>query len=587
MCGISGIIGENAAKHHDKVIRMTKVMAHRGPDGSAVLSSIDSHALFGMNTLAIIAPDVPLGPYKDPETGCVITYNGEIYNFRQVARSLGIQLSEHETDAHLVLRSYLRMGNTCVELFDGMFAFAIYDPRNMTALLARDRLGEKPLYYSVRPQGLHFASETKALVDLEKPGAVPAQWLVAETLLGENTPYHDIKLLAPGHLLKFRIGMQQPDREEYWSLARIGLEDQPDYSAVAERFVATLEQNVTACKPDVPFALMLSGGIDSAVLAYLMKPDCLITVRYPGRAQFDEIAKAEQIANNLRSELICIEPTPQDFLERARLITYHLDYPFGNASLFSEFMLYEMAASAGVRVVVGGLGPDEFLLGYYRHSLVLDGPDAPESDELGSYQPLRQKFRSHSAHGRSLAERYYRLLMKGPDLDPEVRRTIFKCFEMAEDVGQALTLSDLEISFPGQVLTSDKLSSAFGLERRSPYLGRSLIELCYSLPLNCKRRFPNLTKILMRDAGRQIGVPASICDERNKIGFSAPLPAWLGETLDTWSRRQLSAVVDDHSAPGLIRFAVNRALASSSKGFDRTRLNGLLLALWWQGQSAH
>ncbi|MGW1067470.1 asparagine synthase (glutamine-hydrolyzing) [Streptomyces aureus] len=561
---------------------MADTLAHRGPDSTGTVAAADGHAVVGMNTLAIISADELTGPYRDERTGCVLAYNGEIYNFRELARQWGIALGPRDTDAHLVLRAYDKLGADCISSFDGMFAFALYDPRIRTALLARDPLGEKPLYYRFCDSRLQFASETKALavaghLELSPPG----QWLALETLLGSRTPYQGVRQLEPGSLIHYRLGDPEISPTRYWSLHESRVDPPQSYAEALDRYTELLVHAAHSRVPEVPFALMLSGGLDSAVLAYLMKPDILITVRYPGQQQLDELENAQLVADELGIELICIEPQPEDFLSRAHDLVKHLDYPLGNASVFSELMLYEKAARLGAKVVVGGLGPDELLMGYVRHSLLLDGPDAIEREGLHSYRPMADKFRTNSADRILVAERYVQQLLRGPDLDPAVREAVYRAFHLAGDLGKALTLSDLEVCFPALVLASDKLSSAFGLERRSPYLARDLVEFSYTLPIEYKRQGTARTKILLRDAASLLGVPERIWGDTNKLGFASPLPSWLGNELSDWCGSQLAIAASDASAPAVVRLAAHRALAAPASRFDRTRMQALLLSLWW------
>jgi asparagine synthase (glutamine-hydrolysing) len=581
MCGIAGVIGPNAAAAAELVASMTEILGHRGPDGAGIVVSIDRHAAIGMNTLAIVAPDGEIGPYCDPVTGCVLAYNGEIYNFRELALKWDIPLAPHETDAHLVLRAYTKLGAGCIDSFDGMFAIALYDPRSQRGILARDPLGEKPLYYMLSSNRVIFASETKALLAEGLPEiSAPPHWLALETLLDSNTPYQGIRLLEPGCFIEFKSGATEIRPKQYWSLSEIAINPPSSYSEALATFAKLLIDAAHSRVPVVSFALMLSGGLDSAVLAYLMKPDFLITVRYPGQQQLDELINAQMVADDLGIELVCIEPKPEDFIKSARGLVGHLDYPLGNASLFSELMLYREAQRLKAKVVVGGLGPDELLLGYVRHSLLLDGPSAIDEMGLDTYQSMTDKFVHRSAGKFMVAERYLQEILRGPDIDPSVRESVYEIFRTAGDVGKALTLCDLKLIFPALVLASDKLASAFGIERRSPYLARELVEFCYALPIEYKRA-PGRTKLLLRDTASRIGVPEQIWASQNKIGFASPLPVWLTGELGNWCRGYLESTATSSEVPALIRLAVHRALAVKPSPFDRSRMQALLMALWW------
>ncbi|MEU1423841.1 hypothetical protein [Kitasatospora sp. NPDC005751] len=153
MCGIAGLAGADAVRHQTTVAAMGLAQHHRGPDGTRHLTSADGRAVLSMNTLLIVDTAGAPGPYQDPASGIVLTFNGEIHNYRQVAAAWGIVLEPGETDAHLVLRAWAKLGPGCLAGLDGMFALAAYDPREGRLFLARDRLGEKPLYWRLEVAG--------------------------------------------------------------------------------------------------------------------------------------------------------------------------------------------------------------------------------------------------------------------------------------------------------------------------------------------------------------------------------------------------------------------------------------------------
>jgi asparagine synthase (glutamine-hydrolysing) len=535
-----------------------------------------------MSSLTILSSGA-IGPYEDKETGCLLSYNGEVYNWRELARAWGIQLTAGSSDAQVVMDGYLRMGAEFLRELDGMFAIAIYDPRDQTLLLARDRFGEKPLYWARDGNTVAFASEVKAVhVAVPTTPIAPPGWLVFETPLGPETPWAEVSLLPPGTVLTVDARTGGARQREYWRLPDLPVADQADFDH--DRFAALLHDAMQSRRPSEPMALALSGGLDSAVLAYGMWPEMLVTVQYPGHEQLDERKQAELVAADLGSELVVLQPTVAEFQARAPELVEHLDYPVGNASLFSELLLYEAVAERGIRVVAGGIGPDELLLGYVRHRLILEGPDAiAQAGDLRSYRPMAARFAALTAEHERTAERYFRLIQRGLDIDPSARRLVFEQFKRAGDIGQALTLTDLATSFPPLQLTSDKLSSAFGLEHRSPYLARSFAEYCYSQPVAIKSGVPSGTKAPLREAARRLGVPAAIWRDRSKRGFGSPVPNWLARELNPWCRAHLAGLATDTGAPPLARLMARRASQLPGEAWDRAIFHALLVALWWSG----
>lgn len=349
--------------------------------------------------LRIVNPSGQIGPYLDAASGLLVTFNGEIYNFRQIASTWGIDLHPDDTDAHLVLRAWAKLGPACLDGLDGMFALAVYDPRETTLFLARDRLAQKPLYWRLDGGRLAFASEVSTLVGYgDAPIVVRPEMLAIETPIGVDTPYQGIQLLAPATVLAFDVASGSLDQRTWWSLDRAEPFTE-DYGRALAQVSGLLAEQVPLRAPAGDFALLLSGGLDSSLLAYLMRPQLCVTVRYPGQDRLDESAQAAAVARDIGAELLVIEPGPEDFKATLPSIMSALDYPMGNASTFSEYMAYAAIAERGVRVVIGGLGPDEFLMGYIRHALALFGPEEVLAAGLTAYRPLAGKL-LHSDGGR-------------------------------------------------------------------------------------------------------------------------------------------------------------------------------------------
>ncbi|MEV0125987.1 asparagine synthase (glutamine-hydrolyzing) [Streptomyces sp. NPDC050703] len=583
MCGIAGLAGADADRHVETVGAMGATQAHRGPDGTMHAAAMDGRAVLAMNTLLIVDPQAMPGPYLDRGTGILLAFNGEIYNYRQQAAAWGIFLGHRESDAHFVLRAWAKLGPACLDGLDGMFAMAVYDPQAGKLSLARDRLGEKPLYWRLDGGRLAFASEVTTLTGYgPAPLVLRPEVLAIETPVGVDTPFQGIQLLAPATLLSFDIATGSLDQRTYWSLAGL----QPftgTYSEALAEFSVVLAEQVPLRAPACDFALLLSGGLDSSVLAYLLRPPVCVTVRYPGQDRLDESKIAARIAADIGAELVVVEPDPTDFTEALPHMMSALDYPMGNASTFSEYMAYREIAERGLKVVVGGLGPDEFLMGYVRHSLVLFGPDAVLAAGMDAYKPLAAKL-LHAA-GRELdpAEAVTRLVLRGPDPDRRIRDLIATATERAgDDLARGLTLADLATAWRPLVMTSDKLASAHALERRSPFLARELVELSYRLPADHKIEHPAEGKRILRDAAKALGLPREVWGSRDKLGFASPVPSWLNGELADWADTQINTALAE--APATLRPLVEGGLAPCGR-FDRTRMQALMTAAWFYGRT--
>ncbi|MEU4615196.1 asparagine synthetase B family protein [Streptomyces umbrinus] len=583
MCGIAGLAGADAVRHERTVGAMGTSQAHRGPDGTMHAASSDGRAVLAMNTLLIVDPQAMPGPYLEEESGVLLAFNGEIYNFRQQAAAWGIPLAARESDAHFLLRAWAKIGPSCLEGLDGMFAIAVYDPRVSRLFLARDRLGEKPLYWRLDGGRLAFASEVTTLAGY---GAAPLvlrpEVIAIETPAGVDTPFQGIQLLAPATLLTFDIASGSLDQHTYWKLQ----DCQPftgTYSEALAKFSVVLAEQIPLRAPGCDFALLLSGGLDSSVLAYLLRPPVCVTVRYPGQDRLDESQIAAQIASDIGAELVVVEPDHVDFTKVLPHMMSALDYPMGNASTFSEYMAYRKVAELGLRVVVGGLGPDEFLMGYVRHCLVLFGPDAVLAAGMDAYRPLAAKLMHAAGEGLDPAEAATRLVLRGPDPGGRIRDLIAAAMERAGgDLARGLTLADLATAWRPLVMTSDKLASAYALERRSPYLARELVELSYRLPVEHKICHPAEGKRILRDAAKALGLPREVWGSRDKLGFASPVPSWLNGQLAAWADAQIHTALTE--APASWRPLLEGGLKPGGR-FDRTRMQALMAAAWFCDQT--
>jgi asparagine synthase (glutamine-hydrolysing) len=582
MCGIAGLAGGDAVRHEKTVAAMGDFQHYRGPDGTMHAAARDGRAVLAMNTLLIVDPQAVPGPYLDGATGVLLAFNGEIYNWREQATAWGIRIGEKESDAHFLLRSWAKLGPACLDGLDGMFALAVYDPRTAKLFLARDRLGEKPLYWRLDGGRLAFASEVTTLTCYGPAPLVSRPEVTAiETPVGVDTPFQGIQLLAPATLLSFDVATGSIDQMTWWHL-----EDRAPYTGTYNealaRFSTILAEQIPLRVPACDFALLLSGGLDSSVLAYLMRPPVCVTVRYPGRDRLDESDTAAVIARDIRAELVVVEPEPFDLPRVLPDMTRALDYPMGNASTFSEHMAYRKIAEMGLRVVIGGLGPDEFLMGYVRQALVLFGPDAVLTSGLEAYRPLAAKLMHTAGEPVEPAEAATRLILRGPDPEGRIRDLVAGVMARAGgDLARGLTLADLATAWRPLVMTSDKLASAFALERRSPYLARDLVELSYRLPAEHKILEPAQGKRILRDAAKALGLPREVWASRDKLGFASPVPAWLNGLLAEWADAQITTALAD--APAAFRPLLEGGLARGGR-FDRTRMQAVMTATWFSDQ---
>ncbi|MER6046615.1 asparagine synthase C-terminal domain-containing protein [Streptomyces sp. NPDC001793] len=246
-------------------------------------------------------------------------------------------------------------------------------------------------------------------------------------------------------------------------------------------------------------------------------------------------------------------------------------------------MAYRKIADLGLRVVVGGLGPDEFLMGYVRHALALFGPAAVLHAGLEAYRPLAAKLMHAAGEVLSPARVVTRLVLRGPDADGRIGDLVADAMARGGgDLARSLTLADLATAWRPLVMTSDKLASAYALERRSPYLARDLVELSYRLPVEHKITDPAQGKRILRDAAKALGLPREVWASRDKLGFASPVPSWLNGDLAAWTDAQINTALADAAAA--FRPLLEGGLKPGGR-FDRTRMQALMTAAWFSNQT--
>jgi len=565
MCGIAGIFHfDRAAEVHPGLLRsMGDSMAHRGPDD-------EGQALFGNVGLAhrrLSIIDVTRGrqPLYNEDSSVVVVFNGEIYNHAGRRRALSARGHRFATrsDTEVIVHSYEERGRDCVLDLRGMFAFAVYDQRRRRLLLARDRLGIKPLYYWSDARTLVFASEIKAL--LEHPD-VPREvdpealdlYLSLRYVPGPRTLFRGIRKLQPGHVLEcderaFRI-------HKYWDLP-CGIEEGRDRGDAAERFAELLTESVRMrLMSEVPLGVFLSGGLDSSTVLAMMdeaadgRPLQTFSVGYAARSREEErsneLAYARLAAERFGSEHHEVVLEAADFRDALPRLVWHLDEPVADPACVPLYFLSRRARER-VTVVLSGEGADEILGGYgiYPRMLALERAHRAGAGRLGplvsALAPLLPGERlPHAARLSTLplAARY-RGVSRGFLPEEKARLTGRPSAEGIDGCVEGLLAArfpspdlpplermlrlDLGTWLPDDLLVkADKMTMAHSQELRVPFLDHRLVELASTLPPDWKIR-GGKGKVLLREimASR---LPAPIL-ERSKKGFPVPTAPLLRE----------------------------------------------------------
>ena len=568
MCGIVGEINFDPEARVDpgQIRRMADSLGHRGPDDDGVW--VSNNAGLGHRRLAIIDLS-PLG--RNPmcnENGTVwIVFNGEIYNFKD----LRPQLESHghhfrsNTDTEVILHLYEEHGPKCVQFLRGMFAFAIWDMRTKALLLARDRLGVKPLYYTLNDSHLIFGSEIKAILRRDYARYSPDmaalhQFLLWQCIPAPRTAFAGVKKLPPASTLTWRQG-GQVEIKQYWHLEARPKVVKSIPTLASE--IRDIVQEATQLRlvSDVPLGVFLSGGVDSACVlaaAYKETSERLNTFSVVfGHEQFDESMYARQLAQqfNTKHHEFHVTPKIMDLLPKMAAL---FDEPFADPAAIPTYYLAQLTREH-VTVALSGDGGDEAFGGYQRYLALkfLSGlkriPGARRFAALHKLIPYQTRERGRLRYLREvlgLAElssyEQYRALMLGM-IDEEAWHSFYtdSFRQLAEDeenhflAGWAMTkpVSPLSAAMLSDTLgyipdclnvKVDICSMAFGLEVRSPFLDHKLVEACAQIPETLKIHGMTQKYILKQAFMRE--VPSNIL-HRKKAGFSLPLADWFRSDL--------------------------------------------------------
>lgn len=560
MCGIAGIVSLSVKPLPDAPIAMAMcdMIAHRGPDDHGIYR--DQFAQIGMRRLSIIDLTGGHQPIHNEDKSIWIVFNGEIYNFKDLRKDLEQRghIFYTNTDTECIIHAYEEYGDEFLTKLRGMFAIAILDLRHNRLLIARDRLGKKPLYYTRTQQGyLAFASELKALFAV--PGFNPQvstqatrEYFALGYIPGPHSIYESVYKLPPAHYLIFEKGALRIER--YWKL-----EFTPKLvGSEGELRECLLEQLDDAVRirlvSDVPFGTFLSGGLDSSIVAALMarhmsSPVKAFTIGFSEDA-FNEIPDARKVANHIGAEHheLVVTPHAVDLLHD---LSWYFDEPFGDSSSLPTFLVSRMAVQH-VKMVLSGDGGDEAFAGYerYRKYMRLNsmasnslGLAGPALKFLSAFCGTRLSIRLQRIADRMVLpypERYLSgvALTTAADLGPilskdvtnldpysEVRQHFVRT-DIDEEMEQILS-GDMDSYLVDDILVKvDRMTMANSLEARAPLLDHVLLEFCARLPFKLKNN-GQVGKYLLRQVASTL-LPAD-CLQKRKQGFAIPLAKWFRE----------------------------------------------------------
>lgn len=588
MCGILGVAGRPIAK--EPFVRALTELAHRGPDDAGIYQ--DSHVSLGLRRLAIL--DLSQSghqPMRDEQSGAVITYNGEVYNYLELRKELELLgwKFHSSTDTEVVLKSVLQWGEAALQKFNGMWALAVWFPKEGRLFIARDRFGVKPFYYILTDEFFAFASEPKALLNLfpqyrhVDAGALYDFLAKGNLYTGTASFYYGINVLQPGHCGNYQVATGKIRIWRYW--------DYPDCEPIevsnddADQFVELFENAVALrLRSDVPLGLSLSGGVDStAVLAATqqaanVKMTCYTSV-YSHRER-GESKWASRAASKYGIVPIEVEASSHRWIETLRTIAWHMDGPGYSPAVFPLWNIMREARRRGTIVVLEGQGADEAFGGYAHYTVanLLDlamglprtGKDLGEiarafkgaMKTFGRTQItfwlLRELIpfllplhRRRSGAASVLKPEFASIYADSVDNETRASRNMGR-------LSRALWEDHSRRVLPGLLHYGDSISMAHSVENRVPFMDYRIVEWIFARSEKLKIAAGE-TKWILREYLRKVGQP-SIAERSDKQGYLTPADSWLSAANGRVVRELLlapSSLILEYADPAKISHLVD------------------------------
>lgn len=611
MCGIAGIAGiKNRDVARSIIGQMTDSIAHRGPDADGFF--VEEGIALGHRRLSIIdLSESANQPQFDSSNRYAIILNGEIYNFRDVKQTLADYPFRTESDTEVILAAYSKFGPDCLSLLNGMFSIAIWDKRLRELFIARDRLGVKPLYYSITPDGvLVFASEIRAilesgLVERRLNKSSLSEYLVYQSVYAPNTIVENVHQLPAGSFAVFADS--KLDIKPFWRIEdkpAIEITDEKSVKRnVKELLLASVERRMIS---DVRLGAFLSGGIDSSAVVALMsevsaQPVDTFSVTFDDE-EFDESQYSELIAKKFNTRHTAVELSPQDFLDELPNAIGSVDSPTGDG--FNTYVVSKATKKAGITVALSGLGGDELFAGYpyfltwldtqggllprvprllrkpfalalanssqSKHQRISDILNAETLDLAGVYPVFRQVMSRQTAHD------YY--------TNGNGKFTIQRVLdEKSEAIASFPLLSQITIAellgYTQNVLLkdTDQFAMASALEVREPFFDYKLVEYVLQIPDSMK--FPKFPKSLLVES-----LAPALPDEivhRKKKGFVLPWENWMRHELKEFCEARIEDLIQREILNADLLRKKWSAFLSGSKGVRWSELWHIIVLSAW------
>ena len=605
MCGITGIFHRNQNRNViiETLNKMTDIISHRGPDDRGIY--MKNNIGLGHRRLSIIDLSTGDQPMRSEDGDLIIVFNGEIYNYVELREELRRRgyVFKSSSDTEVILHAYREWGTDCQLKFNGMWAFAIWDEKRKELFLSRDRIGEKPLFYSMDENTFLFGSEMKSIFEFGIPKTVDLRLAEVYLFLGfipePHTFYKNVRKLKAGHfLLVSSAGLKE---YKYWDLPIIHEQSMnSDKREIYEKFEFLLEDSVRLrMRSDVPFGAFLSGGLDSSSLVALMNNYSeyqinTFTIGFPEK-EFDESALAQLVANRFNTNHHRGSVDKRSFGEIYSKLAFHFDEPFGDASAIPTYYVSNYARSK-VKMVLTGDGGDEVLSGYNSYlgiklSMMFNSLPSSIQKGMNSFSsgineflpdPVSKKWNridkflelsSLPFNERIIKKRAYVDYVLIKSLTSHLKDIVtiedFFADMMKEIYCKDEFYKNMYLNFkydlPNKYLVKvDRASMANSLETRAPFLDFRLIEYMVGVDKNVKLENWELKSVLKNTIGRKL--PKEIV-KGSKKGFDIPLGHWFKDGgIDVTLNQSLMEVKDYFDVATVERIVRSNSTGESDHG---------------------
>ncbi len=541
MCGICGFNWNDEKLCSD----MADALKHRGPDDEGFY--FNENISLGHRRLSIIDLKTGHQPiYNEDKTICII-YNGEIYNYLELRKDLEIKHKFYtNTDTEVILHAYEEWGKNCLNKFNGMWAFCIYDKNKNILFLARDRFGIKPLYYYFKNNEFIFASEIKAILrhDIER---VPNELLIFDYLMynivdhTNETFFKGINKIPKGHFAVFDIKNNKLNIERYWTLKLSQEDNLGDERKIKDLFLDSVRLRL---RSDVPVGSCLSGGIDSSSIVCTLskmidnKNINTFSAIFPGE-DIDESEHIKTVIERTGVRANFTTPSGKELMKDIIKFVYHQEEPLTGPGVYTQFRVMKLAHEKRLKVLLDGQGADELLagykyfFGYYFKELLKNGKISTLIREVVPYYKKHRRFYEVGmmlylflpySFKRYMFQRENRYVNNHFMREYQKKSTYLKDFIDSKSLNDSL-LKHFEYKLGHLLNWEDKNSMAFSIETRLPFLDYRFVKYLFSLPSSSKIKNGE-TKAIFRKAMKGI-LPYRILQRQDKLGFATPEDEWI------------------------------------------------------------